>query len=113
MQTKVLSIISPSQYCLGNIMLISNFKKVFNPSQSAGAGRSISAIFMLILFLPLITITLGFGYMAATSLFSQEWWQFALLGVSSILSALITAGVWRSVRSKQVALAEQESEAVS
>jgi len=48
-----------------------------------------------------------------TSLFSQNWGQVVLLGVSSIFSALITAGVWRSVRSKQAAVAEQNSEAVS
>jgi hypothetical protein len=94
-------------------MSISTLKKVFSPSQSTGAGKTISAMFTLILFLPLIAITLGFGYMTVTSLFSQEWGQAVLLGVSSIFSALITAVVWRSVRSKQTALAEQESEAVS
>jgi hypothetical protein len=113
MPTKVLSIISPSQYRSGNIMSISTLKKVFNPSQSTGAGRTISAIFMVILFLPLIAITLGLGYMTVASLISQDYGEFVLTGVLSVFSALITAGVWHSVRSKQAAVAEQESEAVS
>jgi cbb3-type cytochrome oxidase subunit 3 len=113
MPTKVLSIISPSQYCSGNIMSISTLKKAFNPSQSTGAGRTISAIFMVILFLPLIAITLGLGFMAVASLISQEYGEFVLTGVLSVFSALITAFVWRNVKSKRAALAEQENKAVS
>jgi len=71
-------------------------------------GKSISVIFMLILFLPLIAIALALFYMAIISLISQEWGEFLLMGILSVFCALITAGVWRHVRSKQAALAEQE-----
>jgi cbb3-type cytochrome oxidase subunit 3 len=94
-------------------MSISNLQNLLNPGQSTGAGKSISVIFMLILFLPLIAITLGLGYMAVASLISQEYGEFVLTGVLSVFSALITAFVWRNVRSKRAALAEQENKTVS
>ena len=71
-------------------------------------GRSLSVIFMLILFLPLMAITFVLGYMAVDSLISREWGGFVLMGVLSVFSAFITAGVWLNVRSKQKALAESE-----
>jgi hypothetical protein len=80
-----------------------------NPLSYQGTkGKSISVIFMLILFLPLIAITLALFYMAVELLVSQKWGEFVLMGVLSVFCALITAGVWRHVRSKQAALAEQE-----
>jgi len=94
-------------------MSISTLKNLLNPGLSTGAGKSISVIFMLILFLPLIAITLGLGYMAVASLISQEYGEFALTGVLSVFSALITAFVWRNVKSKRAALAEQENKAIS
>lgn len=94
-------------------MSISTLKNLLNPGLPKGAGKSISVIFMLILFLPLIVITLGLGYMAIASLISQEYGEFVLTGVLSVFSALITAFVWRNVRSKRASLAEQENEAVS
>jgi len=94
-------------------MSISTIKNLLNPGLSTGAGKSISVIFMLILFLPLIAITIGLGYMAVASLISQEYGEFVLTGVLSVFSALITAFVWRNVKSKREALAEQENKAVS
>jgi hypothetical protein len=80
-----------------------------NPLSYLGTtGKSISVIFTLILFLPLIAIALALFYMAIVSLISQEWGEFLLMGILSVFCALITAGVWRHVRSKQTALAEQE-----
>jgi hypothetical protein len=81
-----------------------------NPLSYQGTkGKSISVIFMLILFLPLIAITLALFYISGESLISQKWGEFVLMGVLSVFCALITAGVWRHVRSKQAALAEQEN----
>jgi hypothetical protein len=94
-------------------MSISTLKNLSNPWLSTGAGKSISIIFMLTLFLPLIVITLGLGYMAIASLISQEYGEFVLTGVLSVFSALITAFVWRNVRSKRAALAEHESRAAA
>ena len=94
-------------------MSISTIKNLLNPGLSTGAGKSISVIFMLILFLPLIAITIGLGYMAVASLISQEYGEFVLTGVLSVFSALITGFVWRNVKSKREALAEQENKAVS
>ena len=94
-------------------MSISTIKDLLNPALPIGAGRSISLIFMFILFLPLIAITLGLSYMTVSSLISQEYGGFVLTGILSIFSALITTGVWRNVRSKRAALAEQENKIVS